>query len=89
MREPAGDHTGVRGPRKTPWAIETGATCVMKRDPEPSTPIVPICGEPFWSEYRGRFRWAVATRYPDWDTRMTDPKYLVNLLFVPGRTASR
>ena len=46
-------------------------------------------GEPFWSEYRGRFRWAVAMRYPDWDTRMTDPKYLVNLLFVPGRTASR
>src|SRR5437870_3237635 len=49
MREPSGDHTGVRGPRKTPWAMETDATCVMKRDPEPSTPIVPICGDPFWS----------------------------------------
>src|SRR2546422_949061 len=46
-------------------------------------------GEPFWSEYRGRFRWAVAMRYPDWDTRMTDPKYPANLLFVPGPAAAR
>src|SRR6266566_1919485 len=56
MRVPSGDHTGERGPRKTPWAMETDATCVMKRDPEPSTPIVPICGDPFSSATKTTWR---------------------------------
>jgi hypothetical protein len=42
-------------------------------------------GEPFWSQYRERFEKAVGTPYPEWYKRMLAPRYMVNLLFVPGK----
>jgi hypothetical protein len=42
-------------------------------------------GEPFWSQYRERFQRSVGTPYPEWYRRMLAPRFMVNLLFVPGK----
>ena len=64
-----------------PGALHTLSTCSAVREL--------WGGEPFWSEYRERLARAVGRPYPAWEARMSEPKYVVNLLFVPGRTPTR